>query len=116
MKTVKLSLVSKQGKIINSWSVPYARRHAALDVAMDRAEEEGHAGVLWAIFNKRKIQEFAFDSHDPRAIVKFSAQIQPFMTSRGTLDIDRFMGWQGNGGGTYGGAGRERESYRVVRT
>ncbi|MNW59807.1 hypothetical protein D3C74_377490 [compost metagenome] len=79
MKTVKLSLISKQGQIINSWSVPYARRHAALDIAMDRAEEEGHAGVLWAVFNNGETSEFTFDSIDPQGVMAFANAIQPYM-------------------------------------
>ncbi|MNC39324.1 hypothetical protein D3C76_307080 [compost metagenome] len=97
MKTVKFSLINVQGEIINNWSVPYARRHAALDVAMDRAEEEGHAGVLWAVFDNGQSSEFAFDSHDPRAISIFAAQLQPFMTKRGTFDINRFLRQQKEG-------------------
>lgn len=84
MKTVKLSLVSKQGQIINSWSVPYARRHAALDIAMDRAEEEGHAGVLWAVFNNGETGEYAFDSHDPKAIISAAVAMQQIASLKDT--------------------------------
>ncbi|MEK3875168.1 hypothetical protein [Paenibacillus sp. FSL M7-0420] len=113
MKTVRFSLISLQGEIINNWSVPYARRHAALDVAIDRAEDEGHAGVLWAVFNNGKTRDFAFDSHDPRAISIFAAQLQPFMTKRGTFDIDRFLQQQKKEGAANADAGRGRARYQA---
>ncbi|KGE16640.1 hypothetical protein [Paenibacillus wynnii] len=116
MKTVRLSLINRQGQIINTWSIPYARRIAALDVAMDRAEEEGHAGVLWSVFNKGKTQEFAFDSHNPWAIALFAAQIQPFMTKHGTLDIDRFMRQPAKGAGADATTGYNRARYQASRS
>ncbi len=91
MKTVRMSLITKSGKIANEWNVPYVRRQAALEHAMDRAEEEGHAGVLWGVVENGVIQGFAFDSHDPGAILRFASAIQPYMTQNG-FDIDRFLG------------------------
>lgn len=73
MKTVKMSLVSRDGQIVNEWSVPFNRRDDALNHAMDRAEQEGHAGVIWGICKKGKLKHIAFDSHDPAAIQRFSA-------------------------------------------
>ncbi|MGG1518737.1 hypothetical protein ABE504_25180 [Paenibacillus oryzisoli] len=72
MKIVRMSLISCDGRIINEYSVPYPRRKDALDHAMDRADQEGHAGVLWATCNDGVIQYFAFDSYDLNMIVKFS--------------------------------------------
>lgn len=90
MKTVKMTLISRQGRVVNTWTVPFARRDDALDHAMDRSEQEGHAGVLWSVFNNGKTQEFAFDSHDPRGIGIFSKALQPYMTVNG-VDIDRLL-------------------------
>lgn len=90
MKIVKMSLISWQGKIINEWSVPYARRHDALDHAMDRAEKEDQAGVMWSVFNNGETKEFAFDSHDPYGLSIFAKTVLPYMTSKG-LDVNRLL-------------------------
>jgi hypothetical protein len=86
-----MSLISKSGAIANEWNVPYARRHAALEHAMDRAEQEGHAGVLWGVIDNGMIRGFSFDSHDPEAILCFASLIQPYLTKNG-LDMDRLVG------------------------
>lgn len=90
MKKVRMSLVSRSGQIVNTWEVPYARRRDALHHAMERAEQEGSAGVLWAVEREGVIREFAFDSHDPLAITWFGNVILPFMTPKG-LAIDRLL-------------------------
>lgn len=90
MKTVKMTLISWQGRVVNEWTVPFARRDDALAHAIDRAEQEGHAGVLWCVFNNGKTQEFAFDSHDPQGIGIFSKALHPYMTANG-VDIDRLL-------------------------
>ncbi|NHN33568.1 hypothetical protein [Paenibacillus agricola] len=90
MKTVKMSLISWQGTIVNEWSVAYARRNDALDHAMDRADQEGHAGIMWATFSQGKTQEVAFDSHDPRGIEVFAKAALPYMTNK-KLDVDRLL-------------------------
>ncbi|WP_337101991.1 hypothetical protein [Paenibacillus sp. YIM B09110] len=72
MKQIKMSLVSTSGKVVNEWSVPYARRHDAIEHAMDRAEQEGHAGVIWSLFQNGVTRHIAFDSHDPAAILRFA--------------------------------------------
>jgi hypothetical protein len=90
LKSVKMSLISRTGQIVNEWSVPFIRRHDALNHAMDRAEQEGHAGILWAVAVAGKIQDIAFDSHDPEAIANFAALTLPYMTNTG-LDIDLLL-------------------------
>ncbi|MFC5532255.1 hypothetical protein [Cohnella yongneupensis] len=90
MKSIKMSLVSRAGQIVNEWAVPFVRRHDALEHAMDRAEQEGHLGVLWVAVNNGGFREIAFDSHDPEAILSFARLAQPYLTMNG-LDIDRFL-------------------------
>lgn len=92
MKTIKMSLISHQGKVVNEWTVPYARRRDALSHALDRSEQEGHAGVLWAQVNNGTIQEFIFDSHDPAAVSAFAGRLSPFLNKDGKLEIDRLLG------------------------
>ncbi|OXM15444.1 hypothetical protein [Paenibacillus herberti] len=94
MRTVKLSLISWSGQVVNVWSVPYARHKAALEVAMQRAEDEGHAGVFWASFSGGKTKNFVFDSHDPLAMLMMERVLKSYMKD-GKLDVDRFLGRQG---------------------
>lgn len=97
MKTVKMTMFSRSGQVVNTWSVPHTRRREALAHALDRAEQEGHAGVLWAVFSGGRTREFAFESYDPFAILQFGTMIQPFMTTKG-LDIDRYLKhWRAEG-------------------
>jgi hypothetical protein len=91
MKTVRMSLISWQGEIVNEWSIPFTRRDDAINHAMDRAEQEGHAGVLWSVFNRGKTQEIAFDSHNPRGVEAFAKAALPYMTATG-FDVDRLLG------------------------
>lgn len=91
MKTVRMSLIGKAGEIANEWVVPYPRRHVALDHALDRAEQEGHAGVLWCVMDNGKIDAFSFESHDPEAIVRFMLGTQLYTGPNG-LNVDKLLG------------------------
>lgn len=92
LKTIKMSLISHQGKVVNEWNVPYARRQDALSHALDRSEQEGHAGVLWAVVNEGRIKEFVFDSHDIVSIIAFAGRLSPFLNKDGKLEVDRLIG------------------------
>lgn len=94
MKRIRMSLISWQGVIVNEWSVPYSSRRDGLTHALDRAEQEGRAGVLWAVVNHGKVSEIAFDSHNPRGIEVFARVVLPYMSPKG-LDVDRLLSASG---------------------
>lgn len=85
MKTVKMSLISRDGRIVNEWSVPYHRRNDALNHAMDRADQEGHAGVIWGVCTKGKLTHIAFDSHNPAAVQRFAGAAAELLNKKPSL-------------------------------
>lgn len=78
MRTVKMSLVSYKGEVINRWCVPYARYKTALDHAMERVRREGHAGVLWTEVRNGKTKHMNFESYDMNAIAKVASILEPY--------------------------------------